>query len=108
MPKNAGRVALVLKGDYYYSNDTSYTKLDLVSYNGKSYVCKQPATGILPTNTAYWQLIETLAGAAGKIATDYNELGIPNGRLADICYILNNENKVEGHAGFVAELPKKE
>jgi hypothetical protein len=51
---------------------------------------------------------ETLADAAGKIATDHNELGIPNGRLADICYILNNENKVEGHAGFVAELPKKE
>jgi hypothetical protein len=55
MPKKAGRVAFVLKGDY--SNDTSYTKLDLVSYNGKSYACKQPATGILPTNTTYWQLM---------------------------------------------------
>jgi hypothetical protein len=52
---NAGRVAFVLKGDY--SNNTSYTILDLVTYNGKSYACKQPATGILPTNTAYWQLM---------------------------------------------------
>jgi hypothetical protein len=52
---NAGRVLFLLKGDY--SNDESYTKLDLVLYNGKSYACKQPATGILPTDTTYWQLI---------------------------------------------------
>lgn len=40
-----------------YSNTTTYSKGDSVSYNGSSYVALQSTTGHLPTNSTYWQLI---------------------------------------------------
>lgn len=52
---NAGRVAIVPKGDY--SSSTAYNRLDLVRYNEKAYVAKMANTGILPTNTEYWMLM---------------------------------------------------
>lgn len=50
---NAGRVLLIPRGDYNAA--TTYTMLDVVYYQGRSYVCKQTSTGNLPTNTTYWQ-----------------------------------------------------
>lgn len=50
---NAGRVLLIPRGDYNAA--TTYTMLDVVYYEGRSYVCKQTSTGNLPTNTTYWQ-----------------------------------------------------
>lgn len=52
---NAGRVAIVPKGDY--SSSTAYKRLDLVRYNDKAYVAKKANTGIAPTNTEYWMLM---------------------------------------------------
>lgn len=52
---NAGRVAIVPKGDY--SSSTAYNRLDLVRYNEKAYVAKKGNTGVAPTNTEYWMLI---------------------------------------------------
>lgn len=52
---NAGRVAIVPKGDY--SSSTAYNRLDLVRYNEKAYVAKKASTGVLPTNTDYWMLM---------------------------------------------------
>ena len=52
---NAGRVAIVPKGDYSSSN--SYKRLDLVRYDEKSYVAKKESSGIEPTNTEYWMLM---------------------------------------------------
>ena len=40
-----------------YSNSTTYSVGDVVTYNGLSYICKQTSTGNAPTNTTYWQLI---------------------------------------------------
>ena len=40
-----------------YSNSTTYSVGDVVTYNGLSYICKQTSTGNLPTDTTYWQLI---------------------------------------------------
>ena len=49
-----GKVGLTPKKDY--DLNTSYKRLDLVSYEGSSYVCLKDCIGILPTNDIYWQL----------------------------------------------------
>lgn len=61
---NAGRVAMVPKGEW--SASTAYVRLDVVSYHGSSYVCKQDGTGQTPdTATNYWQLL-SLKGEKGE------------------------------------------
>lgn len=52
---NLGRVLPVFKGNY--NSSTNYLPLDIVYYNGSSYVCKQNSTGNSPTNTTYWQIV---------------------------------------------------
>ena len=55
MSTSAGRVLMIPKGDYDATE--TYTMLDVVSYQGKSYVAKQTTTGNAPTDTTYWQLM---------------------------------------------------
>ena len=50
--ENLGRVALKYKGEY--SSEITYKVLDVVSYEGSSYVAIKETTGNLPTNTTYW------------------------------------------------------
>lgn len=50
-----GRLSILHKGDY--DPATLYEKLDIVTYNNDSYICVQPCTNILPTNTTYWKLM---------------------------------------------------
>lgn len=45
---------LVYKG--LYNNSISYNAGDLVNYNGVLYYAKSNATGVLPTNTATWEI----------------------------------------------------
>lgn len=52
---NLGRVLPIFKGTY--SSTANYVPLDIVYYNGSSYVCKQNAQNVLPTNTSYWQIV---------------------------------------------------
>lgn len=53
---NAGRVSMVPKGEW--SASTAYVRLDVVYYNGSSYVAIQDSTGQNPsTATTYWQLL---------------------------------------------------
>lgn len=54
MSASAGRVLIIPKGDY--NSATTYNPLDLVNYEGSSYLCKQQCSNIAPTNTTYWQL----------------------------------------------------
>lgn len=67
---NLGKVATTPKGEY--SNETTYIRLDIVSYNGSSYVCLKESVGNLPTNTEYWQLIASKGdtGAKGQDGQD--------------------------------------
>lgn len=53
--KILGKVAITPKGEY--SNATTYQSLDLITYNGGSYLALKETTGNLPTNNEYWQLI---------------------------------------------------
>lgn len=55
MSASAGRVLIIPKGTYDAS--ATYHMLDLVVYDGSSYIAKQTTTGNLPTNTTYWQLL---------------------------------------------------
>lgn len=57
MPRqNLGRVAMVHKGAY--NSATTYNNLDIVEYNGSSYVCKVDNTiNIVPTDTSKWNLL---------------------------------------------------
>ncbi len=77
---SAGRVLLLPKGAY--NSATTYSMLDIVTYNGASYVCKKASTGNDPTNTEYWQIMSdagssnynyaecsTAAATAAKTAT---------------------------------------
>lgn len=67
---SAGRVLTMPKGDYDAS--ATYELLDMVFYEGSSYVAKQTTTGNLPTNTTYWQIVAyggTSASLAGNFAT---------------------------------------
>jgi hypothetical protein len=40
-----------------YSPATNYVLNNIIYYNGSSYMCIQPCTNVLPTNTTYWQLL---------------------------------------------------
>ena len=53
MKYNLGRVVPIFKGTY--DNSTTYEKLDVVYYNGSSYVANDTTTGVNPSNTEMWQ-----------------------------------------------------
>lgn len=68
---SAGRVLLMPRGDY--DNTATYEMLDIVSYNGSSYIAKGTTTGNLPTNTTYWQL-SAYGGSAANMAGNFAPL----------------------------------
>ena len=66
----AGRILIIPRGGY--SSTTQYEPLDLVLYNGDSWLCKQSTKGIEPSdiNSSYWYRFtenpEDLSSALGK------------------------------------------
>ena len=63
---NAGRVAIVPKGDW--SAAAEYKRLDAVAYNNTLYIAKKAVpAGTLPTDIEYW--MKCVVGGAGSIAT---------------------------------------
>ena len=66
---NLGKVALTPKGAY--SSSTQYEKLDVITYNGSSYIVLQSCTGVTPPNNTYYQVIASKgdSGADGSAAT---------------------------------------
>lgn len=73
------KIAPLPRGDY--SSSATYAKLDVVSYNGSSYMAiKAVPMGTVPTNTTYWQLLaEKPTIGDGSITT--NKLA--NGAVTD-------------------------
>lgn len=53
MKYNLGRVVPIFKGTY--DNSTTYEKLDVVYYNGSSYVANDTTVGVNPSNSEMWQ-----------------------------------------------------
>lgn len=67
--KDLGRVMPVAQGAYNATK--AYVPLDIVSYNGGSYICLAANTGNAPTDMTYWQTLamrgsDGPAGPAGK------------------------------------------
>lgn len=50
-----GIVGMVPKGEY--NSASYYEKLNIVYYNGLSYIAKKSSNNVEPTNAEYWQLI---------------------------------------------------
>ena len=65
--QNLGRVAMVSKGEY--SSATSYERLDIVTYEGSSYVCKKDSIGNLPTDAEYFDVLAE-KGQSGENGQD--------------------------------------
>lgn len=79
---DAGRIGFLLKGDY--SADSTYDFLDVVYYNGSSYVAKKETTGNVPTeNNEHWHIFAM--GATGDFASKaiYGDTAISLGRVQD-------------------------
>lgn len=66
---NLGKVAPTPRGAY--SITAQYAPLDIITYNGSSYMVLQSVTGVTPPNATYYQLIASKgdAGASGSPAT---------------------------------------
>ena len=66
---NIGKVSLTPRGAY--SQSATYEALDIVTYNGSSYIVLQSVTGITPPNDTYYQLIASKgdSGSNGISAT---------------------------------------
>lgn len=54
-----------------YDSTADYNVLDLVSYQGSSYLCRTACKNKLPTNTTYWQVF---ASGGGGGTGDYDDL----------------------------------
>lgn len=78
---NAGRVMILPLGNY--NSATPYKVLDLVTYDGNSWLCRQDCTGVTPSDSAsqFWQKF----GSSVSIAT-VNTAGIvrPDGATITI------------------------
>ena len=61
---NLGRVGFVLRGTY--NSSTAYKQLDVVYYNGSTYVAKINITGISPGNPSAWQEMTGIASAVAS------------------------------------------
>lgn len=58
---DAGRIGFLIRGDY--NNNETYDFLDVVYYNGSSYVAKKPTVGHEPQeNNEYWQIFAEGSG----------------------------------------------
>jgi len=94
--QSAGRVLLIPKGDY--AAGTTYSPLDVVTYQLNSYVCKQTAQGILPTNTTYWQPLTGVTGLLDNLEVNGAVNMLPNFRKSvvdsGITYTVNADGSV--------------
>lgn len=71
---DAGRIGFLLKGDY--NADATYDFLDVVHYNGSSYVAKKETTGNIPVyDNEFWHIFASGAqGGDSGDTTDYEDL----------------------------------
>ena len=77
-----GKVGVVPKGEY--NSATRYTKLDIVKYNGQSYMALAETTGNLPTNTEYWQLLVEKPVRGTDYWTNADKAEIVQGSVAQV------------------------
>lgn len=79
MSASAGRVMPLPKGDW--NSATQYKLLDIVYYNGASYIAKGTSTGATPPNATYWQFL--CSGSVANLA-DIGDVTITNPANGDV------------------------
>lgn len=92
-----GRILPIFKGDW--SSATTYSKLDIVYYNGSSYVAKTSSTGqapILPSD--YWMLVAS-KGSWGS-SSEAEKAQIIQQLKEEIEYDVNEISIVEGSTTY--------
>ena len=62
---NLGRIGLKVCGAYSATEEYNY--LDIVRYNGASYIAKESVSGVVPTDASSWEL---LAGSSIRVMYD--------------------------------------
>lgn len=109
---NLGRVVPLFKGEYNASS--TYTKLDVVLYNGSSYILKvDSATGVSPTTSAYWQKIAEKGiqgdtgdqGPAGKIINADGTIQMLGVDADPIIEVINRGTETEANLQFNFGIP---
>ena len=79
---NAQSVADNTKYIGEYNPTTQYQKNNIVSYNGSSYIAKQPTLGNPPTNTTYWALLaQKGVDGRGSVSSVNNKQPDVNGNI---------------------------
>lgn len=81
MSASAGRVLIILKGEY--NSAAQYQMLDAVRYNGSLYIAKKATSGNTPQDGEYWMLCAT-GSAWGDINGDIT-------RQVDLMALLNGK-----------------
>ena len=87
MTNIAGRILIIPKGDY--DANASYTMLDLVSYNGSSWLARKDATGIEPSeaNSEYWQKLFGFASTPTTMLNDNENIDARYAISGDLCFL---------------------
>lgn len=65
---NLGRFAPIFRGNY--NGTATYQPLDIVYYNGSSYVAKQTTSGRTPSNNMYWQIVALAGEFSGTLTPE--------------------------------------
>jgi hypothetical protein len=92
---NLGRILPKFKGNY--TAETEYNYLDIVYYNGSSYVAKQTTTGNVPTNTTYWDIVAAAGQMSGTLTADQitaivTQVLATAGLVVDASYVHTDNN----------------
>ena len=74
MSASAGRIMMIPKGAYDAS--TTYSILDIVTYQGSSYIAKGTTIGHAPTDTTYWQPVADTSAKMDRSVYDSNNSGV--------------------------------
>lgn len=87
-----GKITFAFNGSY--DNKKEYEPLDLVGFNGSTFICKKPAQGIPPSYNDYWDLfvqgLPHFTGAGQLITHDGDKMIIlPAGNVEDFLKSLN-------------------
>lgn len=93
-----GAISLIPRGAY--SAATAYKKLDVVTYDGGSYMCIGESTGNLPTNATYWQQLAA-KGDRGPAGAD----GLGAGDMTKSVYDTDNDGIVDNAEKLGGSLP---
>jgi len=99
--RTLGPVGLNPLGDY--NSQTEYEKLDVVLYQGSSYVALKPVQGIVPTNAEYWQKLVSGGVSRDEVPLIFNTVAEMKSAedlvIGDIAQTLGYYESNDGGAG---------